>query len=595
MNSKPSFIDRHAAFLCALMLNTLVLLICLFFCPMQFGTNDDRDISNILANVYGAQDSYHIVFVNVIFCRILSFIYEITNNLTNWYVLICVVFSFISMVALTHMLLCRTKHFGIGFLLSVILVLRLYESHYVIFQFTQNAALYTMAGVFLLIDTYLHWDHTPWFRSILGAVLLILGSLIRFQAIYFTLPYLAMYLACHLLFSEKKQKVIPAIIHRKHNLLIIFVCILLVFCARFYHNYAFRSDPVLQQYQNENLLRAELMDYGLPSYDENAATLEALGISEEDLSLFAAQFYLDKSVYSETVLEALCQMKENQAASYSVSNLSLSSIPAAFRYILNDMTGSPYWWIILSLCLFFIITTDRKGWILLLGSLGFTFAVLWYFVSVNRIPYRVWYSITTPLLLSLLYLCADNPALTLTRFHLASVCSVFSEEHCFIRVMRKLSTVGLAILSIILVALAGRQMYLYSQTTVTDDYAQIIEFAESHPEDLVLLDRPTVSRLTYTSTVTPFTIFRTGSHRNIMYTGGWICWTPANLSTMSRFDVNQNVFEAIGLGESVYLIDGDTPELKLDFINRHYNPDVTMEFLGYIDGTEIGIYHFATP
>ena len=64
-----SWLKKHREILCALGINLLFLLICRCFSHMQFGTNDDRDISNLLANVYGGEDGYYIAFVNVFLCK----------------------------------------------------------------------------------------------------------------------------------------------------------------------------------------------------------------------------------------------------------------------------------------------------------------------------------------------------------------------------------------------------------------------------------------------------------------------------------------------------------------------------------------------
>ena len=61
-----SWLKKHREILCALGINLLFLLICRCFSHMQFGTNDDRDISNLLANVYGGEDGYYIAFVNAL-------------------------------------------------------------------------------------------------------------------------------------------------------------------------------------------------------------------------------------------------------------------------------------------------------------------------------------------------------------------------------------------------------------------------------------------------------------------------------------------------------------------------------------------------
>ena len=78
-------------------------------------------------------------------------------------------------------------------------------------------------------------------------------------------------------------------------------------------------------------MRAELLDYGVPDYDENAEALMALGISREDLDMFANQSYLDKEVFNRDVVEALVGMKSEQSASYSAVNLKTEAIAAVFQ------------------------------------------------------------------------------------------------------------------------------------------------------------------------------------------------------------------------------------------------------------------------
>lgn len=97
-----SWLKKHREILCALGINLLFLLICLCFSHMQFGTNDDRDISNLLANVYGGEDGHYIAFVNVFLCKALAALYKATDNATNWYVIISVGISFISLTTASY-------------------------------------------------------------------------------------------------------------------------------------------------------------------------------------------------------------------------------------------------------------------------------------------------------------------------------------------------------------------------------------------------------------------------------------------------------------------------------------------------------------
>lgn len=130
-----SWLKKHREILCALGINLLFLLICRCFSHMQFGTNDDRDISNLLANVYGGEDGYYIAFVNVFLCKALAALYKITNNAANWYVIISVGVSFISLATASYILMHRAKRFPAGAALTNNFCGSAFaESHYMCFS-----------------------------------------------------------------------------------------------------------------------------------------------------------------------------------------------------------------------------------------------------------------------------------------------------------------------------------------------------------------------------------------------------------------------------------------------------------------------------
>lgn len=573
---------RRRSVLISVVLNTIVLAVAMIFSNMEFGTNDDRDISNLLADVYGTGYGHYITFVNVILCKALSCIYWITGNATNWYVLFSVVGSYLSMVAICYLLIYRSRSLPFGTAISVIVVGLLYESHYITFQFTQNAALITLAGVLLLTDVVLSgWGKGSLIQSAAGVVLAVLGSMIRFQSIYFTFPYLIMFVGYEMVFVKKPEGFQAWFKSRWKALTGVAVCVVLVLGARGVHNYVYQSNPVLKEFYEVNLLRVELLDYGFPSYQENAEAIEALGLTEEDIILFENQCFLDSDVFSREVLEALVEMKSEQASSYSMENLKLSSVWNVLRTVRSNMSENLVWQAMIVACIVFLLSTKRKRWLVALGCTVAPLVMIWYFVSVNRMPYRIWYSIVAPAVVCLFYLCAVG---------------FVSPERENADKRKKISgavTTGMVgILCAATVFSVGARAYEDDSVKITDTYERVLILAQQYPDKVVLLDRPTISGLTYNSTITPMTCLSAGSHHNICYQGGWICWTPANLSALSNYGTD-NIYRAIGEGMEVILVDERTPEMKLSFIQRHYNPDVCMETIGAIGS--IGIYRLYIP
>lgn len=583
-----SWLKKHREILCALGINLLFLLICLCFSHMQFGTNDDRDISNLLANVYGGEDGHYIAFVNVFLCKALAALYKATDNATNWYVIISVGISFISLTTASYILMHRAKRFPAGAALTIIFVGALCESHYIVFQFTQNAALYVAVGAVLLADMLQKTSRKgKLFRGIGGCVLMLMGSMLRYQSLYFTLPYLAMFAGYEVLFAHKDMPLLSWLKKNWKTLAVMCVSVLVAVGVRTANMAYYRSNPATLDYYEENAMRAELLDYGVPDYDENAEALMALGISREDLDMFANQSYLDKEVFNRDVVEALVGMKSEQSASYSAVNLKTEAIAAVFQ-VPDDVRQRQFWLLFFGVVLFLLLCMDWKRFLLLLGTLVVAFAMMWYFVSVGRMPYRVWYSITAPALLFCIYLGtlswrkrsvvdqADKNIWT-------TLGGVGHDMGCTLLILT------CAAVCVLTICHAAED----DTAEITDTYQKVIEYAESYPDDFFLLDRPTISRLTYTSTATPFTCFSRTSHQNVCIQGGWVCWTPANLSVLERWGM-PNVYQAIGEGAVVYMICTVPPERELAFIQRHYNPNVTMAWVDSVNDLMVYGFYIAT-
>ena len=64
---KPTSLLYLRPFISSLAINSILLSVALLFNHMYFGTNDDRDISNLLANVSGQNNGHYISFLNTYF------------------------------------------------------------------------------------------------------------------------------------------------------------------------------------------------------------------------------------------------------------------------------------------------------------------------------------------------------------------------------------------------------------------------------------------------------------------------------------------------------------------------------------------------
>lgn len=577
---------KQQAFWLSLFWSMLVAVIAVKFNSFEFGTNDDRDISNIMANVNGTANTHYIVFINVILTKCFSLLFDWTNNIVNWYTLVSLFASFCALTAISYLLILRTPRLWIGSALSILMLGSLYDHHYVVFQFSQNATLLTTAGCLLLADAVLFGEEesSP-VQLVVGILLALFGSMLRFASTYFTLPYLAMFIGYEVVFVKKPLGLRQWGKMRIPQFLALITCLLLIFGARGFHLYTFASDPVLKEFRENNELRGELMDYGFPSYEENAEKMEAMGLNQDDIAYFAGHRYIDRSVYTKEVMEALVEMKPVQGLTYSMENLSVESIKGVYAAIRGDLVTTLLWRVIILCCMLYVLVSNRKRWLVALGSLVVPVVMIWYFVSVQRMPDRVWYSIMAPSVISMLYLFAVDCTGPLFRKQAVG-------NRC--RVLKLSVSIVCTVLLVASVGMVGKFMWQRAKAddnaVISTEYEAIIQYAEAHPETLILVDRPTISPLTYKSTVHVLRVPGRGSHKNLCYQGGWICWTPANLSVLDHFGVT-NVYEAMVNGMDVLVIDGRSPEPMLAFLQRHYNENVQVACIEIIHDV-IGVYQF---
>ena len=367
MRNNNRFVIRYRNIISALLLNILILAGAVCFSHLSFGTNDDRDISNLLANVYGHNNGYYIAFVNVIFTRAISYLYQFTNNVTNWYVLICIVASFGALVIISDLIIKRTTSFWVGLVLAFSLIAWLYKSHYIVFQFTHNATLYSMTGVLVLSDTFIEeWNRKSFVNAIIGIVFVLLGSLIRFQSLYFTLPYFLLVFVFVLFFHKGRVIDWSLFLKKWKPIIAIAISLLLALSARYIH-LAVLNSPALNDYYEYNLLRAELLDYGLPDYEENIEAYSSMGITMEDAELFSAHVCLDNDVFSLETLQSLVALKTERATSYSFRNLSLRSL-LSMPNAIKGTDENTFWIGLVLLFLFFLLCTNKSNYVLFLGS-----------------------------------------------------------------------------------------------------------------------------------------------------------------------------------------------------------------------------------
>lgn len=574
------FWNRHRAAIISFLLNLAICVLVVSVTDFCFETNDDRDISNLLADVYGTGMGTYIPFINIIFCEALSFLFRLLGTTCNWYAVLLIALGFLSLVTICRLLLYRAEKILFGFLLSLLFLVTIYADYYIQFQFTHYAILCCSAGCLGLADSFYEGEKPRPGQALISVFLLMAGSMIRFQAVLFTLPGLGIVMLRQIFGQNGGTPAADKIRAKRRQLTAVFAAACVIAGARGFHLYVYAADQMLREFHACNKLRVELLDYGLPDYEENREEFAALGIAEADMECLDAQIFLDREVFSTEVFEELADRKEQSSSVLQLQNFSVEGLRKVFAYIRTDFFAHPHWNTVFMILVVYLLCARKENLPEIAAETVFAAACIWYFLSVDRMPYRVWCSVITPLLVfGFYFLARDYRGIN------------GGEGAVLPKMFRYYGVFYLLFVCLIQTGRMGADLPQRPAGRATDNYEAVISFAEEHPDALVLVDRPTVSPLTYYSTVGVLEVPERGSHRNICYQGGWICRTPANLSVLEQYE-EKNPYKAIAKGETVYLVDARSADKVLDFIRRHYDADAEARQEACIGESRIPVYRF---
>ena len=162
--------NPRALFGVTLVITTLVTIVISMVCPIRFDDNDDITYAWIASGVYSGQPDCHLVFLNALYGKMVAGLYSLLPSI-EWYTILFLIFLCASTAAIAYVICRKINQRWLRIsLLCLLFVLLFYNL--ICLQFTKIAAIVAFAGIVLLCDQ----------SFIYGGILLLIGSLIRFEA-----------------------------------------------------------------------------------------------------------------------------------------------------------------------------------------------------------------------------------------------------------------------------------------------------------------------------------------------------------------------------------------------------------------------------
>ncbi len=332
-----------------------------------YGINDDFGIISLASGYLGGKPVPYLTYSNVLLGFILNPLYELHTNI-NWLIIIFLAVNFLAVASLLYVI--SSLPLNIYQKLFGILAILICDGYFLInITFTIIAAFASIAGLCLVLTACPSGQRLNKGRLIWGALLTLMGSLIRIESCLLALII-----------------VVPSLVasfrsfHFRNLVISIGITTLLVVCAYEFDRGYVRSSPSWNTYDIYNQTRSMLHD--TPRIENMAPIVKEVGWNENDLVLFTHWFFPDPQVYSLQHLQYLVEHVSDKREILS------TIIYSAHRLV---YPGSlPYILIIFSTWLGMLIYAPSKKVSLPLFVIGLISLLLIFYLSwAKKLPDRV--------------------------------------------------------------------------------------------------------------------------------------------------------------------------------------------------------------
>jgi len=541
---------KTTTFINVFLINVVYFLVYFFLFTPGYETNDDQALDSIVSGYRGDYTS-HLVFINIFLGKFLKILVTIMPNI-KWYPVMHFSVLFAAFVMITYIITKKCKQFGYIIVL-IILTYFGYEC-YVNVQFTKTAGVASVAGAIAIM--YALENRKMMKRLIVvGYILLLLGSFLRFKAYGIILIMLAVLGVIEIIKIYHNRKDIRDFCLKSLKYILIWAVIIGSTGVFYYLDKCiYDSDPEWSYYREFNQKRAVLTDTGFPDYEQNIETYTALGISENDYYLYSNWTFADPDIFTIEMMDELIDLKTHENIGYF--SVFIHELLPGF---LQERCFQAF---ILLFFLWLFLSHRKKGAVLyvFLAIAGINI----YFIYLNR------------------YL--QNRVDTVVWLGAVVVFSLLMEDYLKIP---HISRCGRAVLfSAVVLACLNMDLYKINQDSQysQEDIAYYTEFYEMILNDKDTLYLTDVVSSNQTGMVySLFTYIPKGIQSNYYTLGGWGTNMPTNLAVLDNYNID-NPFRDIVNNEQVCII-SNSPLINniLVYIQEHYDNGAYLQVV-YDDG-----------
>lgn len=343
-----------------LLVNAIFFVLAAYLLPIRFQDNDDSLMCLIASGNYSGTPDAHLVFINYFYGLIVKLFYVLLPEI-EWYTVLFCLAHIVALSIIVHKIITNTNPPIIKYtfvILFYVIELVIIQS----FQFTTTAALLALAGLLLIFDS----------RKLVvisGIILILFGSLIRFEAVVLILIV-----------------AIPMYIRRLRewkSLLLFVACLAVIFTFKLIDKEIYNQDSYWKTYIEYNELRGKINDNPNAIKLRDNYSIKEIYINDYKLLL---RYFQDGQVLN------------NESLNRINGELNLLNIEDKISNVRQIISYSPF--LVLLFVLFFITYSIQKTTFdkLIVGSGIVLFFVIMVAISMNgSLKFRVFLTAILPL------------------------------------------------------------------------------------------------------------------------------------------------------------------------------------------------------
>ena len=561
------------ALIFSIAINLFFLALCLIFGDLKFGAIDDYFMAARLTGALGTEYNPHLIFVNAIYGYALLPLYHLFPKI-GWYYIGEMFSVFLSFTVISYVLLQRCGERW-GVILAALFTALFASDFYLVVQFTQCASILSAAGMLLfaygvISEKKIMDCHAPdGARNdvlkatpfALGVLLMLWGSVMRWQAFLMGMPFFCI---C-LLFMFKqcwanKQKTIT-------GLVILFIS---AFALHTFDQSIYKA-PEYEAFNKFQGPRVALADN--KSYNQNAVyeDAEEFGLSGNDYHMLTDWNFYDTQVFSVDSIKRYTDIitpYKDKIESWRIPRNLLNSLSNSLR--------SPMFWAWFTFCIIAYFT-NRKKLLYLWSSFFAILSLMAYLMYIGRLVYRVesgfWlYAAVLAIPLMGQFKFTLPPKIIYAVLAIIALFNIYTYATSG-EIVRNPSTGELKTLAI----------------EDTTDYNKVFEYIDSQPDKMFLLSMNAFMRFSHHRNP-PYLASPTGSYRNTISFGYWTPYLPEITATLKDYGITNPIKDVVH--DNVIVL--NEPNL-VDFLQRHYYDNVVIDSINAIGEMTFYKYHLVQP